>query len=257
MANAELIRSEKPIGLISPHAGYVYSGPVAGWAFRQIMGHSYSSVIVLSPSHAELIPFASVMASGEYVTPLGALPVDTDLAEIILNNTNSAVRQSLQGHYSRGMGSCEHALEVQLPFLQVALEDFTIVPIIVGDTSWKGCRELAKGLAKVIAEHDALIVASSDLSHYHSYKEAYARDARVIEAIQAGRAQEVADKCQIQQFEACGGAPIATLMAAVESQGKYEVEILRHKTSGDVPIGSWDQVVGYMAAALYRENSNG
>jgi len=253
ISSAETKRPAKPLGLIAPHAGYVFSGPVAGWAYRQIEGHSYDSVVVLSPSHAELIPFASVMTSGEYITPLGAVPVDGELADYLLSTTDSLVQGSLKGHLNHGWGVSEHALEVQLPFLQVALGDFKLVPIIVGDTSWAGCKSLAEGLAKVMSNYNVLIVASSDLSHYHSYNEAYARDREVIAAIRNGQAQEIAEKCQTQQLEACGGAPIAAMLAVAEMSGGCEVEILRHRTSGDVPYGSRGQVVGYMAAALYRK----
>jgi hypothetical protein len=145
----------------------------------------------------------------------------------------------------------EHSLEVQLPFLQVTLGDFKLVPVIVGSGGWEVCRILGEALAKVCDEN-TLIVASTDLSHYHSYDEAYRLDQNVIEAIKDLDAEAIANGCQRHEMEACGGAPVAALLAAADLKNARKVNILRHKTSGDVPGGVRNQVVGYLAAAICR-----
>jgi len=197
-----------------------------------------------------------VLCEGAYQTPLGIIPVDVDCAKELVAQSDGAAECSRRGHLNRGWGASEHALEVQLPFLQVALKaDFKLVPVVVGDTRWEACRKLGESLAKLTATHDVLVVASTDLSHYHSYSEAYRLDEQVIAVVKAGKAREVAEGCRTRQLEACGGGPIAALLAAGEAMGGLEVHILKHATSGDVPFGSQDQVVGYLAAALYRRTN--
>ncbi len=248
---AELKTDEDPFGLIAPHAGYIYSGPVAGWAYRQVQGRHYSSVIVLAPSHMVSFPFASVMPNGSYVTPLGEIPVDERLCERLAHAGGEHVRVSFEGHTAEGYGRAEHSLEVQLPFLQVALGDFKLVPVVIGVVDWRISRALGHALAQISAD-DVLIVASSDLSHYHGYDEAYRLDGEVIGYIEEMNAQGLAEGCRRRELEACGGMPISALLAAAGEVENCRVEILRHKTSGDVPGGLRDQVVGYLAAAIYR-----
>jgi MEMO1 family protein len=247
---AEKYGESKPFGLVSPHAGYVYSGPVAGWAYRQIVDFSYKTVIVISPSHFVRLQKVSVMPAGAYQTPLGNVEIDSELASRLVEQGGEGMELSLNGHLNSGMGSVEHALEVQLPFLQVVLGDFKLVPIIIGNTGWDLCRQLGRALAEVV-DDDILIVASSDLSHFHPYKQAMTIDQNVINAIQAGDGATIAEGCRAGALEACGGTPIASLLAAAKENEKTQIEILRHANSGDVPGGSKDQVVGYLAAAVY------
>jgi len=246
---AELRVSGAPFGIIAPHAGYFYSGPVAGWAYRQIQDFIYHTVIVLAPSHVVAIPFISVMVSGSYQTPLGDIPIDENLTVKLIKNGEGLIQGSTIGHMSDGRNQPEHSLEVQIPFLQVTLGDFKLVPVIVGSGGWEVCRILGEALAKV-CDDDVLIVASTDLSHYHSYDEAYRLDREVIKAIETLDAEAVADGCRKRELEACGGSPVAALLAAADLKGARNVNILRHKTSGDVPGGMRDQVVGYLAAAI-------
>ncbi len=248
--DAKPFNNEKPFGLISPHAGYVYSGPVAGWAYHQIVDFSYKTAIVISPSHFIPLSSVSVMPEGAYQTPLGDVEVDSILAEQLVEYGGEDIELSLDGHQNHGWGNTEHALEVQLPFLQVVLGDFKLVPVMIGNQGWEQCQNLGKALAKVVDE-DVLIVASSDLSHFHPYEQAKAIDQNVINAIKAGDAPTIAEGCRSGALEACGGAPIAALLSAARELKKNQIEILRHANSGDVPGGSKDQVVGYLAAAVY------
>ena len=238
-------------GLVAPHAGYVYSGPVAGWAYRQVVGEKYDAVILLAPSHREPFRFASVMTRGAYATPLGDLKVDGELAEELIAAAGKSAAASLKGHTTSGALTGEHSLEVQLPFLQVALGGIPIVPVVFGWVGWETCRNLGQALAEVSARRRLLVVASSDLSHYHSYDEAYKLDRRVIALIEALDAEGLAEGCRDGKLEACGGMPIASLLAAGTGLGSAGVKILRHKNSGDVPEGGKAQVVGYLAAAVY------
>lgn len=249
LRQAELIVEGPVFGLISPHAGYVYSGPVAGWAYRQVQDRSYSTVIVLAPSHMISFPYASVMASGSYITPLGEIPIDEELTSRLIEGGGDPVQASDYGHMAKAPYPAEHSLEVQLPFLQVAIGDFKLVPVVIGVTDWNVCQALGRALAECTDE-GVLIVASSDLSHFHGYDEAYRLDGEVIEKIRAMDAQGLAEGCRKRELEACGGAPISALMVAADLTGARQVEILRHKTSGDVSGGMRDQVVGYLAVSI-------
>ena len=251
MKRAELKTDKDPFGLIAPHAGYVYSGPVAGYAYRQVQGRQYRSVVVLAPSHMMSFPFASIMPSGAYITPLGEIPVDEDLSSRLVEAGGDLVQASYQGHTAEFAAPAEHSLEVQLPFLQVALGDFKLVPVVIGIVDWEVSQALGNALAGIMGD-DILIVASSDLSHYHGYEEAYRLDSEVIEYIENMDAKGLAEGCSRHELEACGGMPISALLAAAEKAGNCNAEILRHKTSGDVPGGVRSQVVGYLAAAIYR-----
>jgi len=249
--DADAIEAVAPYGLIAPHAGYAYSGPVAGWAFKQIIDRDYEAVIVLSPSHSDGFHFVSVMTDGAYETPLGQVPVDMELARSLVQVDDSIIQSSLRGHLNRGWGASEHALEVELPFLQVVLGDFKLVPVVMGMGGWSICQRLGEALARITEHREILIVASSDLSHFHPYDEAYRLDQMVIEEIKTGNAERIAEACSTRELEACGGAPIAALLSAADLTGMKRIEILNHATSGDVPEGMRDQVVGYLAVGIY------
>lgn len=251
LEQADLLEEEPPLGLIVPHAGYIYSGPVAGWAYKQIVGHRYDTVIVIAPSHFEPFSYAAVMPAGAYQTPLGEVPVDDELVKELVKAGEKVMEISLQGHLNRGSGLSEHSLEVQLPFLQIVLADFKLVPIVVGGSGWNLCRKIGEAVAKIARGRKVLIVASSDLSHYHSYDKAYQLDQAVIDRIQTMDAEGLAEGCHSGILEACGGVPIAATMTAAGLMSAKNVKILRHATSGDVTGGMRDQVVGYLAAAFY------
>ena len=253
---SEVVGDEAPWGLVAPHAGYVYSGPVAAWAYRQIVGRDYDAVIVLAPSHREPFGYASVMTRGSYVTPLGEMTVAERVAEELVASAGKAAEASLKGHATAGAFSGEHSLEVHLPFLQVALGNIPIVPVVLGWVGWEACRNLGRALAVVSERRKLLVVASSDLSHYHSYEEAYRLDKRVVATIEALDAQGLAEGCREGRLEACGGMPIAAMLAAAREMGGANVRIFRHKNSGDVPEGGKEQVVGYLAAGVYVEKKN-
>jgi len=239
------------IGIVAPHAGYVYSGWVAAYAYKQLEGKKYKTVVVISPSHHEYFRGSAVYSGDAYETPLGIIPVDKNLAKEIASKNNLVVL-STQGHswISGTMG--EHALEVQLPFLQMMLGSFKLVPIVMGDQRPEYCEALADALAEALKDKGALIVASSDLSHYHPYDDAVQRDTKVVSAFNKFDYMSLSQNCSAGTWEACGGGPISAMMMAAEKLGANKSLILKYANSGDVPEGIRNQVVGYMAGIVYK-----
>ena len=242
----------KILALISPHAGYMYSGQVAAYAYKLLEGLSYQTVVVISPSHVAYFPGASVYNGGAYQTPLGAISVDTALAGEI-SRVTKRVFLSDQGHAFVGQRG-EHAIEVQLPFLQLVLGNFKLVPIIIGDQDWATCQALAEALSKSLKGKDVLMVASSDLSHYHPYDQAEKLDSVVIKHVNAFDPEGLFSDLGSGLCEACGGSPITTVMLAAKSLGADKARAVKYANSGDV-TGDKSAVVGYMAAVVYDSKS--
>lgn len=245
----------KPSGMISPHAGYVYSGLVAASGYRQLKGHEYSAVVVIAPSHREYFGHAAVYCRGGYSTPLGTVEVDSELADRIVNSSaGELVKCSERGHSHNFMQMAEHSLEVQLPFLQVALGNFKLVPIVMGDQNAAICKALAGALAKAVGERDdILLVASSDLSHFHGYDEANTIDGKLISLVEKYDYQGLQKALGRREVEACGGAPIIAVMEACEKLGAGKALIVAHANSGDVTTER-DRVVGYLSALFYKSD---
>ncbi|MDD3370470.1 MAG: AmmeMemoRadiSam system protein B [Alphaproteobacteria bacterium] len=241
--------------LIAPHAGYQFSGPIAAHAFGLIRGHSYKRVVVIAPSHTQSFPYASIYDGDAYETPLGKISIDKPFAKA-LTKTDNLLKFSETGH-GCVMGRCEHALEVELPFLQEVLGDFKLVPIVMGDTSYEMARAVGVALAEQIAlddnarKPDTLIVASSDLSHYHPYLEANALDGKVLGAIAQGDYLSLSINARSRVWEACGSGPIVAAMIAAERLGAKSSVVLARGNSGDT-TGDRSRVVGYGAMALFR-----
>jgi len=242
------------LALICPHAGYVYSGQVAAHAFMLIEGQSFDTVVVISPSHTVFFRGVAVYDGGTYRTPLGDIPVDIDFVGK-LTGIDPRITLSDAGHEGRA-GRYEHALEVQLPFLQVVLKDFMLVPVVMGDQEYDTCRTLGEALGQFAHPGRTLIVASSDLSHFHPYKEAQRLDRRAAEAIEAFSPAKFLKLIDSGECEACGGGPIATAMVAAKKMGGREVTILNAANSGDVEPGHSGQVVGYLSATIHTGSAH-
>ncbi|MGA3209829.1 MAG: AmmeMemoRadiSam system protein B [Terriglobales bacterium] len=240
---------EPPIALIAPHAGYPYSGPVAGHSYAELKNRTFHRVVIIAPSHYDAFPFSAVYDGDAYVTPLGRVPVDKDFV-VKLTAQGDSIRLSGRGHERSGE-QYEHALEDQLPFLQRTLTQFQLVPIIMGDQSYEASRLLGVALAKLIRDPGTLIVASSDLSHYHPYAEAYAIDNNTLQAIKAWDYFNLSRNLQARVWEACGGGPIVAAMIAAERLGANRAELLEYANSGDV-TGDRSRVVGYSSFVLYK-----
>ncbi len=242
--------SDPILAMIAPHAGYQYSGPVAAYTYAELKGRKFSRVVVIAPSHFEAFDFTSIFDGDAYATPLGTVPVDKAFAGQLVK-MSSTMRLSSQGHTPTAKGA-EHALEVQLPWLQRVLGDFQLVPIVMGDQSYESSRALGVALAKMIqGSSDTLILASSDLSHYHPYDEAETIDHKTLNAIQAWDYFSMSQNFETRVWEACGGAPIVAAMIAAERMGANQALLLKYANSGDT-TGDHSRVVGYSAWALVK-----
>jgi hypothetical protein len=235
--------------IVSPHAGYVYSGAVAAHAYAVLKGRKPDRVVVIAPSHYEAFGFSSVYDGAAYSTPLGQVPVDREFAAR-LARSHPSIQLSSRGH-AVSEDKREHALEDQLPFLQRVIGPFRLVPVVMGDQSYDHCRALGLALAKLIQGTDTLIVASSDLSHYHPYQEAVTMDRKTLKAIEEWDYLSMARNFDQRVWEACGGGPIIAAMIAAERSGATEARILQYANSGDV-TGDRGRVVGYGAVAFIK-----
>jgi len=242
--------SDPIIAVVAPHAGYQYSGPVAAYTYAALKGRKFSRVVVIAPSHYEAFDFTSIFDGDAYATPLGTIPVDKAFAAQ-LAKMSPTIRLSSEGHTPTSRGA-EHSLEVELPWLQRVLGDFQLVPIIMGDQSYDSSRALGVALAKMIqGSSDTLILASSDLSHYHSYDEAVAIDHKTLNALEAWDYFSMSQNFETRVWEACGGAPIVAAMIAAERLGANKALLLKYANSGDT-TGDHSRVVGYSAWALVK-----
>ena len=239
------------VALVSPHAGYIYSGPVAAYSYALLKGRKIERVIVIAPSHYELFDFAAIYDGTAYATPLGEIPVDREFARR-LAAMSPQLKLSDRGHVL-SPGRSEHALEVQLPFLQRVLGPFKLVPIIMGAQDYDLCRALGVSLAKLIQGPETLIVASSDLSHYHPYDEAVTIDHKTLKAIEEWDYLSMARNFERRVWEACGGGPIVAAMIAAERLGANDATLLRYANSGDT-TGDHSRVVGYGAVAFSKSH---
>jgi MEMO1 family protein len=228
--------------LVSPHAGYVYSGFTAAHAYKLIAGNKYDCVIVVGPSHREYFDGISIYQGDAYETPLGTIPIHKEIMAELLNE-KKAIVASKAGH------GAEHSIEVQLPFLQSVLGDFSFVPMVMGDQRSQLCSDLAEALARVVKDRNILLVASSDLSHFHPYNEAVKLDNCVIQELKEFNSKKFITDLGKNKFEACGGGPIAAVMEAAKKLGAKKAEILHYCNSGDI-TGDKSSVVGYLAAAF-------
>jgi AmmeMemoRadiSam system protein B/AmmeMemoRadiSam system protein A len=255
------------LALVAPHAGYQYSGPVAAYSYAALKGRKYTRVVVIAPSHYEAFSFTSVYDGDGYATPLGTIPVDKAFAHQLAKMSPS-IRLSDHGHRATAQGT-EHALEVQLPWLQHVLGQFTLVPIIMGDQSYESSRALGVALARLLqaesvahpssapdeAPAGTLIVASSDLSHYHTYNQAVALDHKTLSGLQSWDYFSMSRNFETRVWEACGGAPIVAAMIAAEREGANDARVLKYANSGDV-AGDRSRVVGYSADIFVKAKAS-
>jgi AmmeMemoRadiSam system protein B/AmmeMemoRadiSam system protein A len=234
--------------LIAPHAGYMYSGQVAAHAYKLLEKKAYDIVVIIAPSHRASFPGASVYPEGGYRTPLGTVPIAEDVTEALMNKS-TLISSIPQAHAQ------EHSLEIQLPFLQVVLEDFHLVPIVMGQQDLPTCKEVSASIADAVKGKNALLIASTDLSHFHSYEQAVELDQVVIDHVDAFDPEGLSKALRRRQCEACGGGPVVTVMLAAQARGANKSEVLHYANSGDV-TGDHSSVVGYMAAALYKSSNS-
>lgn len=228
--------------IVAPHAGYVYSGKTAAYAYNTIKGKDYTRVIVLSPSHREYFQGNSIYLGDAYKTPLGEIEIDKEFREKLIHS-GSMIFASSRGHQN------EHALEVHLPFLQIVLNDFTLVPIVMGDQSESSINDLAEALAKNV-DDQTLIVASTDLSHFYSKQKADELDSIVEKRITDFDYEKFQSDLDFENCQACGGGLVVTALKAASLCGRKHAEVLNRSDSGDV-TGDPTEVVGYLSAVIF------
>jgi AmmeMemoRadiSam system protein B/AmmeMemoRadiSam system protein A len=240
----------RPFALIAPHAGYPYSGRTAAKAYKLLEGEEYDTVVVVAPSHTMFFKGCAVYGGGGYQTPLGVIETDHELAARIAS-INPVVYLSGLGH-AEGATRGEHALEVQLPFLQIALGKFKLVAIVMGDQESNSVNGLAEVLAATLKNTNTLMVASTDLSHFHSEDTARKLDSTIQKAIEKYDTELLARTLDSGKGEACGGGPVLAVMQAAKRLGASEVTFLEYTTSG-ATTGDFSEVVGYLSAAIVGE----
>ncbi len=238
LPKAEMIRAT---AALCPHAGYMYSGAVAGAVYSHLV--IPQKVVLIGPNHTGLGARASIMTQGTWLTPLGKVEIDQDLALEILQNSRF-LRDDPQAHLA------EHSLEVQLPFLQYFRPDVSIVPIVLMGHSYELAQDIGQAVAQAIGEEDVLIISSSDMSHYEPQEVAAAKDKRAIEAILRLDPQGLYNTVLKNNISMCGVIPtVATIIASL-LLGAQEARLIGYMTSGDV-TGDYSQVVGYAGVVIY------
>lgn len=234
--------SRQAIGCLAPHAGYAYSGHVAGAVFARV--NIPHLCIVLCPNHTGVGRALAVMSEGAWKTPLGEVPIDTDLAHALKQRFPS-LQEDASAHRN------EHAAEVELPFMQLRRQDLNFVPIALGTGNFEVLEQLGKALADVIISQKdpVLIVASSDMNHYESDMITRAKDGRAIERILALDAQGLFDVVTKEDISMCGFGPAVAMLTAAKQLGANSAELVKYATSGDIS-GDRDMVVGYAGVVV-------
>jgi hypothetical protein len=236
------------IGVVAPHAGHRYSGPVAGYAFAAVRGHSPDLVAVLSPFHNYHHAPILLAAYNAYETPLGSIPVDA-AAVAALEAALAAVSGPA---LTRIFSDPEHSLEIELPFLQRALASkWKLLPLMVRAQDAPTCKDLGLALANTLRGMNALLVASTDLSHYHDQQTALTLDRALLAQVEAFEPEPLFDLERSGRGSACGLGALSAVMWAARELGADKIEILRHATSGDT-TGDYSAVVGYGAAVILK-----
>lgn len=238
------------MGVIAPHAGHLYSGPVAGYAFAALRGRSPGLVALIGPMHHPYMEPLITTAYDAYSTPLGDVPVDRDA----LHQLDTILKSELGFGLSPVAGDPEHSLEIELPFLQRSLSsEWKLVPVMDRAREPRVSKALGKALAQVLREKNFVLVASTDLSHFHHQQTALAYDRAMLHAIESFDPEEAFDLERAGKGFACGLGAFTAVMWAARELGADRVVVLRHATSGNV-TGDYSSVVGYGAAAILKIN---
>ena len=230
-------KKKKAIGAMSPHAGYAYSGAVAGKVFSALDRNEL--FIIIGPNHTGSGAAFSVFTQGTWNTPLGPVEVDEEFAGELVRASNLFKADTLAHAY-------EHSVEVQLPFLQHAISDFKIVPICISSLNIGDLKSAAGDIAKTIKDlqRNATLIASSDMTHYEPHEEAKKKDMEAISAILRMDEDELMEKVTSLNISMCGVAPVIMTLNAAKILGAKKTELIDYKTSGDIS-GDYSSVVGY------------
>jgi len=233
----------KIIGIISPHAGYIYSGPVAAYGYNYLAKTDLERFVVIAPSHHRRFNGVSVIPKGLYKTPLGDVEIDKDLGEKLQKKDYFG--------YVEEVHEVEHSLEVQIPFLQMVKPEAKIVPLVIGTVDLDICRIIGEIIAEEIklSGKDYGVIISTDLSHYHSYREAVKMDNEFINALEFFDEKSVKEIIAAGKCEACGEGAVFAGITLCRKLGAKKIKKIQYANSGDT-AGSKDQVVGYLSALI-------
>lgn len=237
-------------GLVAPHAGYRFSGYAAASAYYALAEDGApDTVVILGPNHRGLGAQAAIMTEGSWETPLGNAEVDSEVAESILK-ASELLRDDPRAHIP------EHSIEVQIPFLQTISRKIKIVPIIISVLAWEDgmlfAENIGRGIAKALVGRNAVVIASTDFTHYESKSAAEKKDKDAIGAILALDSGQLLDTVVQKGITMCGAVPTAAAIIAAKALGATSGELLSYYTSGDI-LGDTSQVVGYGAIAMVKE----
>jgi AmmeMemoRadiSam system protein B len=235
---------EDVVGLVSPHAGYMYSGPVAGAVISRVSFKD--TFVIMGPNHTGMGQPFSIMTEGIWKTPLGDVEIDAELASAILE-ASPTLRADHVAHLE------EHSIEVQLPFLQYFEQDVKIVPVVIAKGTGDIYKEIGHGIAEACKSlgREAVIMASSDMNHYEPHHIANEKDSKAIEAILALDEEELLSRVAEFRISMCGYGPTVALLSACKAMGATRAELVSHQTSGDV-TGDHHSVVGYAGILIKR-----
>ena len=234
------------VGLICPHAGYMYSGPVAASAFYELaLDGKPDTVVLLGPNHTGYGSALSLMSEGVWRTPLGDVEIDTEMANEITHETSLIDVDELAHRY-------EHSIEVQLPFLQFLYGNaFKIVPICFLMHDYDSAVEVGRALEEVLEPTNTVVIASSDMTHYEPAKTAAAKDQAALKAVTDMDAKRFYETVEKQNITACGYAPITALITYAKGINAKEAKLLSYHNSGDI-TGDYSSVVGYAAVSFRK-----
>ncbi len=252
--------NDEVVAVMSPHAGYAFSGPVAGYSFKALEGQQVDTAIIIAVCHSGAAR-ASILDAEAYETPLGRTDIDTELVQECIQRIPSL--SYVEAAHGGMMGRAENSSELQVPFVQVALPGCKLVEILIGGKDPGLCAEVADGLTAILKEHPdkrTVLIASSDMTHYPPYEDASRIDRAALDALVSMDEQQIRERLKALESEPvrdlhcvlCGvGAVLVTLRAA-KGLGADRAEILRYQNSGDASSGSREGVVGYGSVAFYR-----
>jgi AmmeMemoRadiSam system protein B len=231
-----------PLAIVAPHAGLKYSGPVAAYSYKLLAGREVDVAILVGPSHYVGFDGVALYERGAFDTPFGPVPVHSDCASA-LARASSLVREHPMAH------TREHSVELQLPFLKRVLPDVEIVPLVMGYQRRETVYELGAAIASVAKGRRAVLVASTDLSHYQNAATAAKLDHKVMQQVLRFDPDGLMSVLELFPEHACGGGPTVSVMLAAKALGARDARVLKYGDSGDVS-GDKDAVVGYLAAAF-------
>lgn len=235
------------VAIIAPHAGLMYSGPVAAYSYKAVEGRNYSTVVILGFCHRKSFDGVSVCKDGYFNTPLGGIAVDSQFAADLMARGKNII------FYPEAFKD-ENSIEMQLLFIKKVLPEAKIVSIAFGASSFLYCEEISNALADMLKNrNDVLLVASTDMSHYHSEEDARKIDLASVELLKNFSARRIFDESAAGEQIFCGYMPAATVLLTAKKTGAGKIDILQYSNSGNI-TGDTKSVVGYVSAVIYKNS---